>query len=174
MQDLRGRSVPRIYGVCILIKRASTPWSCYFLRWRLFCLHAPASICALVFIDGEAGEHVNTTYWCGKDNMYYFLKPPISPYLKFQTGVHTPHYINSIQWITVKGVKPPDINCHNEYEYVLYWWAIRFVPDVGRICCALTSDFSVSIGGRFLLWDTSWLIRREVVCGNSGWRHILR
>ena len=123
----------------------------------LFHLHATA-FCAIVFIDGETGEHVNTTYWCGKDNMYYFLKPPISPYLKFQTGVHTPIYIDSIQWIPVTGVKPSDINCHNEYEYVLYRWAIRFVPDVGRICCALTSDFSVSIGGRFLLRNTSWRI----------------
>ena len=54
-----------------------------------FCLHAPASICALVFIDGEAGEQMNITYRYDKDNMHYFLKPPFSPYLKFQTGVHT-------------------------------------------------------------------------------------
>ena len=29
--------------------------------------------------------------------IYYLLKPPIPPYSKFQTGVHTPIYINSIQ-----------------------------------------------------------------------------
>ena len=83
----------------------------------IFSLTDP--FCALVFIDGKAGEHVNITSWYDKDNMYYFLKSPFSPYLKFQTRVHTLSYLNNIQWITVNGVKSPDINCHNDWRHLL-------------------------------------------------------
>ena len=39
----------------------------------LFYLRA-ATIFSFVFIDDDAGKHVNITYWYDKDNMYYFLK----------------------------------------------------------------------------------------------------
>ena len=106
-----------------------------------------------------------------KDILIAFIILP--PYPKFQTGVHTPLYVNNIQWITVNGVKPPDINCHNGYGCVLYRWPIRFAPDVGQTCCVLTPDFSVSVAGKFLLPNTSQQIRREEVCDNNGWRHLL-
>ena len=105
---------------------------------------------------------------CLKRQGFLSLSNEFPPYLKFQTGVHTLPYMNSIQQITVKGVKPPDINCHNGYGCVLYRWPIRFVPDVERIRCALTPDFSVSVSGKFLLPNTSQQIRREEVCDNSG------
>ena len=55
-------------------------------------LHA-TTIFAIVFIDGEAGEHVNITYQYDKDNMYYFLKSPFSPISQIPNrGSHTPLY----------------------------------------------------------------------------------
>ena len=63
---------------------------------------------------------------CLKRQGFLSLSNEFPPYLKFQTGVHTLPYMNSIQQITVKGVKPPDINCHNGYGCVLYRWPIRF------------------------------------------------
>lgn len=119
-------------------------------------------------------ENVYIISQYNRNDIYYLLKPPFSPYPKFQTGVHTSLYMDNIQWIIVKGVKLPYINCHNGYGCVLYRWPIGFVPNVGRICCALTPDFSVSVGGRFLLRNTSRRIPREEVCDSSGWRHLLR
>ena len=94
--------------------------------------------------------HVNITYWNAKDNMYYFLKSPFFLYLKYPTGVHTSYYINNIQWITVNGVKLSE--------------QIRFVPDVWRICYALTPNFFVSVDGRFLQQNASLRICWEEVC----------